>query len=622
MSLGGAIHRHPLAIALFAREAATGLQRKYANLEAMADSVRGKSSDSLIADWPLGASKDGISGADGFRFDVYVDGERRIVSGAETDSGGFLVIDAKARYVLDDFIARENGSSGMSFTVRMDEAGEVFSVEGDVNTLTGLKPSDLVDQRVSLLSLVSFAYQRRFQKLLATTGRCSLVLRQVSGSQGGLHALVDVQSEVSGRRAVFMCFDREEVGDAIEDTTGLPVFRADSDRNGELGRAVSVRLDELDRATLVNQDETLSAAWSQFAAELVRIANCPVLVGNFGELVVCGDFQDTQLGQRLASFCEQSRSVALSVVIGEATGRWPQVINAARRAVREARAAKESYRFAKFTTGDSTRYDLIRTAAEASLSGSDDPGVQFRLVFQPLVDPVTFAIRGAEALLRWSTPGLGVVNPVEFLHAVEGSSLQLELDRWVLGEAVSAVLEILRSVPEGTSVPRIWVNLTPGLLDAGIVVASVQQALGTVPPRYLGIEVTEHQLVRNLDQHAMQLQDLRDLGISVALDDFGTGSSSLSYAARLPCDEIKIDGSFVRSMLTRPESQAVCQSVAALGQGLGVEVCAEQVETIEQAMTLQLLGVSSLQGWLFSPGVPLDAFRTQLIAGAINPIPK
>lgn len=621
-TMGDAVHRHPKSIALFSRDGANGEHRTYANLKALADSLRGKSSDSLIIDWIVGANKDGVGGTDGFQFDVFVDGERRIVSGAETDSGDFLVIESMVPDGLDDFMARENQSNGMTLTVRMDEAGEVFSVEGDVNMLTGFAPSDLVDQRVSLVSLVSFPYQRRFLKLLATTGRCSLVLRAPSGSEGGLHALVDVSSEVSGRRAVFMCFDREESDDAIDDATGLPVFRADSPRKGELGRAVSVRLDELDRATLVNQDETLAAAWSQFAAELARIANCPVMVGNFGELVVCGDFQDTQLGQRLTSFGEQARSVALPVVIGEATGRWPQVINAARRAVREARAAKESYRFATFKTGDSTRYDLIRTAAEASLAGPDNPGVQFRLVFQPLVDPDSFAIRGAEALLRWSTPGLGVVNPVELLHAVEGSSLQLELDRWVMGAAVASVLEMLRSVPDGVNVPRIWVNLTPALLDAGIVVSSVQQALGTVPAKHLGIEVTEHQLVRNLDHHAAQLQELRGLGVAVALDDFGTGSSSLSYAARLPCDEIKIDGSFVRSMLTRPESQAVCQSVAALGQGLGVEVCAEQVETIEQAVTLQLLGVSSLQGWLFSPGVRLDDFTAQVITGVVNPIPK
>lgn len=235
---------------------------------------------------------------------------------------------------------------------------------------------------------------------------------------------------------------------------------------------------------------------------------------------------------------------------------------------------------------------------------------QILLHYQPQVDS-NGRMKGAEALVRWQHPDRGMVMPGDFIELTEELGLILPLGLWVLETACAQLAAW--SVRAETAHLTMSVNVSARQLLHPDFVEQVLAALDRTGanPGQLKLELTESLLVANLDDTVVKMSALKAWGIRFSLDDFGTGYSSLSYLKRLPLDQLKIDQSFVRDLLTDPSDAAIARTIVALAQNLGLDVIAEGVELEAQRDLLAHHGCHTYQGYLFSRPLPaeqLDAF--------------
>jgi diguanylate cyclase (GGDEF)-like protein len=230
---------------------------------------------------------------------------------------------------------------------------------------------------------------------------------------------------------------------------------------------------------------------------------------------------------------------------------------------------------------------------------------QFVLHYQPQVDTVTRRIESVEALIRWQSPELGLVPPLQFIPLLEETGLILEVGAWALRRAV---LDHRTWMERGLPAPRIAVNVSPIQLRKRDFVASVEEAmrLGSVPAG-IDLEITESLVMEDIEANMKKLEVMRLLGVSIAIDDFGTGYSSLAYLAKLPVHSLKIDRSFIITMLKDAAIMTLVSTIISLAHSFGLKVVAEGVDAEEQAEVLKRLGCDGMQGFLFSKPVDFDA---------------
>lgn len=245
--------------------------------------------------------------------------------------------------------------------------------------------------------------------------------------------------------------------------------------------------------------------------------------------------------------------------------------------------------------------DLIQDLRTASARG------EFRLFYQPKFDAISGHAVGAEALLRWQHPQLGLLGPDTFIDLAEKTGLIVSIGEWVLGEACRQMAEWYRL---GYTQWRMAVNLSAVQFGYGGLVDSVAHALASssLCARNLTLEITETTAMQNVEASMAILQQLADREVDIAIDDFGTGYSSLMYLKRLPASELKIDRGFVRDLHQGSEDAAIVSAIVAVGQALGLRIVAEGVETEAQRAFLTRLGCDSLQGHLLGRPLPADAF--------------
>ena len=237
--------------------------------------------------------------------------------------------------------------------------------------------------------------------------------------------------------------------------------------------------------------------------------------------------------------------------------------------------------------------------------------------YQPIMDLETGRLIGAEALVRWHRPGIGLVLPAEFIPIAEETGLIVPLGRWVLEQAVKAAARW----PAVDGVPLIvTVNLSARQLESDALVGDVARILGAArfDPARLVLEVTESMVMENPDDTIERLTALKALGLTLAIDDFGTGYSSLSYLRRLPVDKVKIDRSFVAD-LELAAGAALVQGIVTLGHSLGLGIVAEGIEKAEHAAALRRMGCELGQGYLYSQPVSLPEFEELLRAADAEP---
>ena len=233
---------------------------------------------------------------------------------------------------------------------------------------------------------------------------------------------------------------------------------------------------------------------------------------------------------------------------------------------------------------------------------------QFELHYQPQLDSQG-RVTAAEALVRWQHPERGLVLPGKFIELAEQTGLILPLGQWVMEQACGQ-LQAWATQP-GYAHLRLAVNISQLQFRQKDFVA---QVLGLIEQNgiqagLLELEITESMLVEDLSDIIEKMGALRRSGVTFSLDDFGTGYSSLNHLKRLPLNQLKIDQSFVRDVLTDANDASIARTVVALGHNLGLTVIAEGVETAEQHAFLAACGCEFFQGFLFSPALPIAAFE-------------
>jgi len=289
-------------------------------------------------------------------------------------------------------------------------------------------------------------------------------------------------------------------------------------------------------------------------------------------------------------------TVSASIGIAEGDRLTPEaLLQDADIALYQAKAAGKR-RAVKFIASMQDSVDHHR-ALEVDLQGALE-GDQFFLMYQPTVDLATGAFTGVEALLRWRQPERGVVQPDDFIPALESSGLIVAVGAWVLHEACrQGALWQSRGHRFTVSV-----NISAKQLERDRLVTDVQEAiaLSGFDPNELILELTETALMHDSGSTLARLMLIKALGVRVAIDDFGTGYSSLAYLRQFPIDILKIDRSFVSGIADSKESAALVHTLVQLGKVLGIETIAEGVETNDQRSRLEDEDVDTGQGFLFA----------------------
>jgi EAL domain-containing protein (putative c-di-GMP-specific phosphodiesterase class I) len=225
---------------------------------------------------------------------------------------------------------------------------------------------------------------------------------------------------------------------------------------------------------------------------------------------------------------------------------------------------------------------------------------EFFCHYQPKVDLRTGAVVGFEALSRWKHPQHGIISPCSFIAVLENTGLSLSFTTRMLHKVFAEARDFL---PESMFVS---VNISPPQVLGGSLPAVVQRASEQegFPLHRLVLEITETALLDDLERARASAKALKSLGVRLSIDDFGTGYSSLHHLQVLPFDEIKIDMSFVRSILHERESRKIVAALVGLGHSLGMITVAEGVEETAQAAMLISMGCDRGQGWLYGKPAP------------------
>ncbi|MFG0232146.1 EAL domain-containing protein [Achromobacter sp. AONIH1] len=255
----------------------------------------------------------------------------------------------------------------------------------------------------------------------------------------------------------------------------------------------------------------------------------------------------------------------------------------------------------------------LRTQLQRAIQNRD-----FYLAYQPIVDLRSGAWVGAEALLRWRRPlGAEAIGPDIFIPAAERFGLSGDVATMVFDLARQDIPVIAAQAPDF----YVSLNLAPSELCSGKGRALTQRLLEVTgrDPKLVFIELTERGL---LEQNAKErIEELRALGVRIAIDDFGTGYSSLAYLASFSLDYLKLDKLFTQGIADKGPRRTVAIQIVELARSLDLDVIAEGVETIEQAMAVSTHGVAKAQGWLYGRAVPLDELLRRLPEG-LRPPPR
>ena len=241
---------------------------------------------------------------------------------------------------------------------------------------------------------------------------------------------------------------------------------------------------------------------------------------------------------------------------------------------------------------------------------------EFVLHYQPIVDTGTRRILEVEALIRWRSPELGLVPPLQFIPLLEETGLILEVGSWALNRAV---LDHRKWVEHGVTAPRIAVNVSPIQLRRREFVEVVHKAVAQdTSPHGIDLEITESLVMEDIETTIERLKAVQLLGVRISIDDFGTGYSSLAYLARLPVQTLKIDRSFIITMLGDPATMTLVSTIISMAHSLRLKVVAEGVDSEEQASALKRLDCDQMQGYLFSKPVSFDEITVLLGSGIMQ----
>ena len=249
---------------------------------------------------------------------------------------------------------------------------------------------------------------------------------------------------------------------------------------------------------------------------------------------------------------------------------------------------------------------LARTRLEDDIRTGIAAG-EFVPYYQPQIELGSGELIGFEVLARWNVPGKGLLEPSEFMDVAEGSGLIAEL-------SLSVMRQALREARSWPSHLKMAVNISPVQFRDSQLAERILKLLTETnfPPSRLEVEITESSFLEDRDTALTIVESLKNVGVTISLDDFGTGYASLSQLQSLPFDRIKIDKSFVSSLLADAQSDAIVSTILSLGRALKLPITAEGIEDDGTRDRLKGLGCSDGQGWLFGKAVSGDVVRASL----------
>jgi EAL domain-containing protein (putative c-di-GMP-specific phosphodiesterase class I) len=251
---------------------------------------------------------------------------------------------------------------------------------------------------------------------------------------------------------------------------------------------------------------------------------------------------------------------------------------------------------------DHRRAFALIAEAEASLATD----LEFELSYQARVDLRAWRCVGAEALLRWHHPTLGLVMPDEFIPLIELTGLVRELTVWVLTRAIS---QTAKWHADGFKL-KTCVNISAKNLAEADFVGRLALLLEkfALPPEFLELEFSEKHRFENMDDAEQRLRELRDLGVSLSLDDFGTGANGFTSLETIPASVVKIDRRLINSVVDNAKQQALVKSLIRMAHEMGMQVVAEGLESPVTQKMLQDWGCDAAQGFLINRPMPAEAF--------------
>ena len=375
----------------------------------------------------------------------------------------------------------------------------------------------------------------------------------------------------------------------INDTLGHGV-------GDELLRAVTARLDGVirdadalgrlggDEFVVISEELSLAAAPELIAERLLNALEHPFKLGADGEI-----------------------RVTVTASIGIATGEPAS----AEELLREADIAMYRAKWdgkSRYTVFETGMHDILQQRMELEMDLRDAlANDEFVLAYQPTFNLSDMTPTGVEALIRWQHPERGLVQPDEFIPLLEETGLITGVGRWVLEEACrQGAAWRTAGYPIGMAV-----NVSARQLDSDHLIAEVEHALSAsgLDPEALTIEITETTLMRNIEDTARRLNEIKQLGVRIAIDDFGTGYSSLAHLQRFPVDALKIDRSFIAGLKQNQEGETLIHTLVQLGKALSIETFAEGIEQQQELTLLRDEHCDSGQGFLFAR--PLDVADTE-----------
>lgn len=308
-------------------------------------------------------------------------------------------------------------------------------------------------------------------------------------------------------------------------------------------------------------------------------------------------------GRELFATC----SIGVSLFPNDGGDRQMLIRNADTALYRAKELGRNNY---QFYTADMNARAFERLALENDLRKALERE-ELCVYYQPRASLQSGEITGAEALVRWRHPDLGLVAPNQFIPLAEESGLIVPIGEYVLR---SACAQNRAWRDAGLAPIAVAVNLSARQLREPGLIATVSSALeeSGLDPGSLELELTESMLMQSVEGPAAVLGRLKELGIQLAMDDFGTGFSSLSYLKRFPIDQLKIDRSFVNDVVSDPNDGEIVRAIIAMGRSLQLKLVAEGVEDQEQMEFLRAHGCDEMQGYHFSAPLPAPEF-TELL---------
>lgn len=237
---------------------------------------------------------------------------------------------------------------------------------------------------------------------------------------------------------------------------------------------------------------------------------------------------------------------------------------------------------------------------------------QLKVFFQPQIDATTNQICGAEALIRWFHPSMGMVPPDVFIPIAEDADLITQIDSWIIEQTVAFYMQWHA---QGIAPPSVSINMS--MLDLSKVsylttLRKLSRILGDLTA-CVYLELTESQVMKNPERNIGLLKKIKALGFKLAIDDFGTGHSSLSYLKKLPIDKLKIDRSFVKDLPHDEEDSVLASAIISMAKSLHLDVIAEGADDNAQVDFLVSHGCHEIQGYIYSPPIDEARFREQFL---------